>query len=169
MRDMKLPSSLAIATATLLLAGAAACGDSTGPAVPTGTFTLRSIDGQPLPALVAEERLRYEATGSMAAVRTYTDAMALVIAASDLDTLRVRGRVDWEPDAGDNPAPVDIVSGATVDARADRLCIRIEIPGQSACAGPTWVRRTRDEIVVRLSPGIYPSSDGEYRFVREGR
>jgi hypothetical protein len=154
MRSPTLRSTIAIAATALV----AACGDSTAPAVPAGTFTLRSIDGQPLPALVAEGRTS----------REYTDAMTLVIG-SGLDTLRVRYHLVTLSATGDEGAPLELADAATVDARPDRLCVRLEIPGQSSCEGPVWVRRSRDEVVVRLFPGIHPAADGEYRFVREGR
>lgn len=39
--------------AMLLAAAAAACGDSTGPSTPIGAFTLESVDGRPMPVVLA--------------------------------------------------------------------------------------------------------------------
>jgi len=159
--------TLHLTLATVVAAIVAACSDATSPGVPTGTFTLRSIDGQPLPVLVNEDPAGARTADGLA--REYTDAVTLVVGPG-LDTLRVRYHlVASNPDTGEDPAPLSLASELAVDARADRLCIRLEVPGQSECEGPVWVRRTRDEIVVRLFPGIYPAADGEYRFVREGR
>ena len=158
--------TLVIGGAIAATAALAGCGDSTGPLAGDGTFTLRSIDGQPLPVLVDERRMAYGSTGTMATVREHLDAMRLVVRARDVDTLSNAYRIVWDLDAGEDPAPIGGTSMITANLRADSLCFRT-MSGPGECGGFAVVRRTRDEIVIRLVPGPYPSAMGEYRFVRE--
>lgn len=156
----------ALLTAATLAAIAAGCGDSSGPGRLGGTFVLRSVDGQPLPVLVNEERRTYSTTSGMATVREYTDAMRLVVVATGRDTLHVAYRVDWDPDAGADLAAIELRDSVVVELRNDSLCLRADVPN-AGCGGIPVVRRTADEIVLRMFPGPYPATRADYRFVRE--
>jgi hypothetical protein len=159
---------LAAATLAALTAVIGGCSDSSGPGRLGGTFVLRSLDGQPLPVLVREQRLPYGGSGGMATVREYTDAMRLVVVATGRDTLHVTYRVDWDPDAGEDLAAIELRDSVVVELRADSLCLRAEAT-DAGCGGIPVVRRTADEIVLRMFPGLWPSGRADYRFVREPR
>lgn len=163
------PFALVVAAVAVVIA---ACGDSTGPTSVNGRYTLRLVDGQPLPWLVVESRVTEQTGGGSATLREYVDGGTLVLLEPELDTLRIVHRSVTTPDAG---APTTTYSTEDVNylLYGDRVCPPVTYMYrdlEEACGDRPRVPRRGDSLFVPY----WPESQGAagavmLTFVREGR
>ena len=149
---------------------AAACGDSTGPTSVNGRYTLRLVDGRPLPWLLVESRVTEQTSGGTATLREYVDGGTLVLLEPELDTLRIVHRAVTTPDAG---APTTTYSVEDVNylLYGDRVCPPLTYMYrdlEEACGDRPRVPRRGDSLFVPYWP-TPPASAVMLTFVREGR
>ena len=164
MRRRLLPPLLAVVVV--------ACSDGTGPARITGQFLLHTIGGQTLPALVKEERLTYPGSGAPGTRREYVEGMRLVIPAEAADSFLLLKRIDWDLDAGDDPAPAYEVAHAANVIRGDTLCYHFFRMGnfddlEPRCPSSQVMRRNGNGIALTLAISPPPAIISEYVFVRD--
>lgn len=167
---MRIPhrSTLATIAALALLAAAGGCGDSTGPASVNGRYTLRLIEGQPLPWLALETRTTEPMGSGSATIREYVDGATLVLLEPERDTLRLAWRTVTSVDGG---APSTTSAIVTVPYRleGDRTCPSDTYDFDWPCGeGRPTVPRRGDSLFIALAP-FAASPFRTFTFVREGR
>jgi hypothetical protein len=151
------PRSLQFLTLAVVLV---ACSDGTGPTmVPRGTFTLRTYNGQSMPAVLASQRFADPATGDSG---TYRQVIAI-------DNLYLKGE-------GRDSADFAIASEWIYDSGADSSVMvgprrfAIQVSRTELCAGYTCSALTwRGDTVVRISPLANGSGSARLVYVRDRR
>ena len=171
MRAARLLPSLTLAIAAL--GAATACGDAgadavAGPRPVVGRFTLRTLDGGPLPAVVERAPVAASPEGPAGRLEEMVTSATLVLVDAGDDTLHVRLRM--ERTLSDGAAAVVTTRELTVALPLDDVVCPIDFRGNARAACPDSPMRSRGD---SIAGGIVTGRLGAPRFagvfVREGR